>query len=104
MCQVLTEKYPNLCCFFQDFCDTVCAESTNIFRRNRLCTVPCPPNYDEQNREQSVSVRIYQELKRKILDAEYKPGALLTEGKLAVEYGVSRIPVRFAVQKLSGKG
>ena len=61
-----------------------------FFRRNRLCTVPCPPNYDEQNREQSVSVRIYQELKRKILDAEYKPGALLTEGKLAVEYGVSR--------------
>lgn len=26
------------------------------------------------------------------------------EGKLAVEYGVSRIPVRFAVQKLSGEG
>lgn len=41
---------------------------------------PLPPNYDEQNREQSVSVRIYQELKRKILDAEYKPGALLTGG------------------------
>ena len=65
---------------------------------------PAPPNYDEQNREQSVSVRIYLELKRKILDAEYKPGALLTGGKLAVEYGVSRIPVRFAVQKLIGEG
>lgn len=74
-----------------------------FFRRNRLCTVPCPPNYDEQNREQSVSVRIYLELKRKILDAKYKPGALLTVGKLAAEYGVSRIPVRFAVQKLSGE-
>ena len=34
---------------------------------------PLPPNYDEQNREQSVSVRIYQELKRKILDAETSP-------------------------------
>lgn len=65
---------------------------------------PLPPNYDEQNREQSVSVRIYQEMKRKILDAEYKPGALLTEGKLAAEYGVSRMPIRFAVQKLSGEG
>lgn len=42
---------------------------------------PLPPNYDEQNREQSVSVRIYLELKRKILDAEYKPGALLTGGQ-----------------------
>lgn len=51
---------------------------------------PLPPNYDEQNREQSVSVRIYQELKRKILDAEYKPGALLTEGKRAV--GIRREP------------
>ena len=65
---------------------------------------PLPPNYDEQNREESVSVRIYQEMKRKILDAEYKPGALLTEGKLAAEYGVSRMPIRFAVQKLSGEG
>ena len=65
---------------------------------------PLPPNYDEQNREQSVSVRIYQEMKRKILDAEYRPGALLTEGKLAAEYGVSRMPIRFAVQKLSGEG
>ena len=41
---------------------------------------PAPPNYDEQNREQSVSVRIYLELKRKILDAKYTPGALLTGG------------------------
>ena len=41
---------------------------------------PLPPNYDEQNREQSVSVRIYQELKRKILDAEYKPGARTDRG------------------------
>lgn len=65
---------------------------------------PLPPNYDEQNREESVSVRIYQEMKRKILDAEYMPGALLTEGKLAAEYGVSRMPIRFAVQKLSGEG
>ena len=65
---------------------------------------PLPPNYDEQNREESVSVRIYQEMKRKILDAEYKPGALLTEGKLAAEYGVSRMPIRFAIQKLSGEG
>lgn len=51
---------------------------------------PLPPNYDEQNREQSVSVRIYLELKRKILDAEYKPGALLTGGQ--ARRGIRREP------------
>ena len=61
-------------------------------------------NIDEQNREGSLSMQVYQEMKRKILNAEYKPGALLTEAKLAAEYNVSRMPVRFAVQKLSGEG
>lgn len=67
-------------------------------------TRPVAPDHDEQSREESLSVQVYQEMKRKILRAEYKPGASLTEAKLAAEYNVSRMPIRFAVQKLSGEG
>ena len=60
-----------------------------------------PPNYDERNREESISARVYREIKNKILQLDYLPGSYLTEARLAEEYGVSRMPVRIAIQKLS---
>lgn len=53
-----------------------------------------PPNYDERNREESISARVYREIKNKILQLDYLPGSYLTEARLAEEYGVSRMPVR----------
>ena len=63
-----------------------------------------PPNYDERNREESISARVYREIKNKILQLDYLPGSYLTEARLAEEYGVSRMPVRIAIQKLSSEG
>ena len=50
-----------------------------------------PPNYDERNREESISARVYREIKNKILQLDYLPGSYLTEARLAEEYGVSRM-------------
>ena len=44
-----------------------------------------PPNYDERNREESISARVYREIKNKILQLDYLPGSYLTEARLAEE-------------------
>ncbi|MEY4736936.1 MAG: hypothetical protein RL302_1255, partial [Pseudomonadota bacterium] len=45
------------------------------------------------------------ELEARILDGSLKPGDLLpSERELAVELGVSRPPIREAIQKLASKG
>lgn len=49
--------------------------------------------------------RIYEDLKHKILSGEIKPGDLLPiDADLEKTYGVSRSPVRQALEKLSGDG
>ena len=44
--------------------------------------------------------KIYSELKRRIIEFTYKPGSILNELELADEFGVSRSPVRVALQEL----
>lgn len=44
--------------------------------------------------------KIYSELKRRIIEFKYKPGSILNEVELADEFGVSRSPVRTALQEL----
>lgn len=46
---------------------------------------------------------IYKELKRRIIDLEYKPGELINEKDLIEEFNVSRTPIREALLKLSEK-
>ncbi|MDV3425751.1 MAG: GntR family transcriptional regulator [Bacillota bacterium] len=46
---------------------------------------------------------IYRELKRRIIDLEYKPGELINEKDLIEEFKVSRTPIREALLKLSEK-
>ncbi|MFA6939994.1 MAG: GntR family transcriptional regulator [Clostridiaceae bacterium] len=46
---------------------------------------------------------IYKELKRRIIDLQYKPGELINEKDLVEEFKVSRTPIREALLKLSEK-
>lgn len=50
------------------------------------------------------SNRIYKELRNKILTCQYKPSDLIFEKDLVEEYGVSRTPIREAINMLSGEG
>ncbi|MFA9397206.1 MAG: GntR family transcriptional regulator [Clostridiaceae bacterium] len=47
---------------------------------------------------------IYAELKKRIINLDYKPGELLNEKELINEFNVSRTPIREALLKLSEKG
>jgi DNA-binding GntR family transcriptional regulator len=47
---------------------------------------------------------LYQEVRDKIVCGELKPGAILTEARLADEYGVSKAPVREALVLLGHEG
>lgn len=47
---------------------------------------------------------IYQCLRKRIMDFELYPGSRVTEVRLADEFGVSRTPVREALQRLSTEG
>ena len=48
--------------------------------------------------------RIYKAIRERISLLEYAPGAVLNEGLLAQEFGVSRTPVRSVLQRLSYEG
>lgn len=43
---------------------------------------------------------IYNDLKRRIIEFQYKPGAILNELDLSEEFGVSRSPIRTVLQEL----
>lgn len=47
---------------------------------------------------------IYQCLRQRIMDFDLYPGARVTEVRLAEEFGVSRTPIREALQRLSAEG
>lgn len=55
-------------------------------------------------KRQQKSDQIYQLLRRRIILLEMKPGSQLMEKELAAQYGVSRTPVREAIQKLADEG
>lgn len=47
---------------------------------------------------------IYHELRERVVLLEYAPGALLSENRLAQEFGVSRTPIRRALHRLEFDG
>jgi len=55
-------------------------------------------------RHSSLSRLVADELRRAILGGRHKPGERLVEDRLSAELGVSRIPVREALQLLSAEG
>lgn len=52
----------------------------------------------------SVSDEVHTELRRRLIAGHYDPGAKLKEEHIASEFGVSRTPVRTAIQKLVSEG
>jgi DNA-binding GntR family transcriptional regulator len=48
--------------------------------------------------------RAYEEIKRRILDATFAPGTLLSENQLAEDLQISRTPIREALRDLSSGG
>lgn len=50
------------------------------------------------------SQKIYEKLRKKILEFEIYPGTRLTESELAADFQVSRTPVRAALQRLAVEG
>ncbi len=55
-------------------------------------------------KSQFSSQKIYEQLRRKILEFELYPGTRVTESELAAEFSVSRTPVRAALQRLEVEG
>ena len=52
----------------------------------------------------SVSNRVYEELRNKIISLQISPGQMLIEGQLTEMFGVSRTPVREAIIRLIQEG
>ncbi|WP_188805183.1 GntR family transcriptional regulator [Sporolactobacillus putidus] len=53
---------------------------------------------------QTLSEKIYIEMKKAIVDMYFKPGERLNDGQLAAQFGVSRTPVREAFKRLEDEG
>ncbi len=72
-------------------CHKSCCQ-TSVLRRINLSTT------------QFSSQKIYEKLRKKILEFEIYPGTRITESELAADFEVSRTPVRAALQRLAVEG
>lgn len=55
-------------------------------------------------RGETLSNHVYEELKQKIFDFDWLPGAMLFENQLSEQFSVSRTPLRQALQRLEHEG
>lgn len=53
---------------------------------------------------QGVATQVYEEIKRRIIQAVYPPGGKLSEARLVDELGCGRSPIRTAFARLQGEG
>ncbi|RWO77403.1 GntR family transcriptional regulator [Mesorhizobium sp.] len=58
----------------------------------------------EGERQKTTKQEIYRELRHRICLLDYQPGSRLNERELAAEFGVSRTPLRTALQRLEYDG
>ncbi|MFE1954614.1 GntR family transcriptional regulator [Streptomyces sp. NPDC059524] len=63
-----------------------------------------PPTPTVTEKRPPAAERVYDHVKRGVLERRYEGGTLLTEGELAEAVGVSRTPVREALLKLEVEG
>lgn len=73
-------------------------------RSSLLSSISDDDWYDEAPRERSARGQVYRRLRRAIILCEIPPGHSLSEKELAGVLGVSRTPVREALQRLSDDG
>ena len=57
-----------------------------------------------EHRNISLAERVFERLEGEILSGKYQRGEVLTEMKLVADLGVSRTPVREALQRLDREG
>jgi DNA-binding GntR family transcriptional regulator len=55
-------------------------------------------------RSATAAARIYSDLRAELVSLARRPGEAISEGEIALSYGVSRTPVREAILKLSDEG
>src|SRR5437764_14625561 len=55
-------------------------------------------------RTATAASRIYSDLRIELVSMQRRPGEAISEGEIALSYGVSRTPVREAILKLSDEG
>lgn len=55
-------------------------------------------------RAATASARIYSDLRSELVSLRRRPGEAISEGEIALSYGVSRTPVREAILKLADEG
>src|SRR5215471_17169508 len=55
-------------------------------------------------RAATASSRIYADLRAELVSLQRRPGTPISEGEIAISYGVSRTPVREAILRLSDEG
>ncbi|GAB6280840.1 MAG: GntR family transcriptional regulator [Thermovirga sp.] len=52
----------------------------------------------------NLTLKVYQNIKNKLINLEYPPGSFIREREIAETFGVSRTPVREAFQRLNQEG
>lgn len=57
----------------------------------------------QTNTNPSSTDRVYEKLKKDIIESVYEPGQIITESQIAHNFGVSRTPVREAVNRLQNE-
>jgi len=62
------------------------------------------PMTTANGQKQPLCVKAYEEICRKVITLEYKPGQLLDEKQLMVDFGLGRTPIREALLRLAGEG
>src|SRR6201987_3463577 len=75
-------------------------------RTTRKAETPPATNVRRNGRPRTATAaaRIYADLRAEIVALERRPGAAISEGEIALSYGVSRTPVREAILRLSDEG
>ena len=75
------------------------------FSLNPVVGPPTPMAHDFQNKAENAQTdQAYQYIRQRILDGSYPPGRRLQTLVLAAEVGLSRSPIRDALNKLEGEG
>ena len=90
--------------------------SRGIFRKRQFCArnftrevfMPAPMNVEPALKNGAAASllkeRAYDELKRRILNDDYPPGSFLAERRLAEQLGMSKTPVKAALERLELEG
>jgi DNA-binding GntR family transcriptional regulator len=77
---------------------------SRVTRKAEVATRSAGIRRNGRPRTATAASRIYADLRAEMVSLERRPGETISEGKIAVSYGVSRTPVREAILKLSDEG